>query len=120
ERICLKHIEQINKDLNIHGYNEISAWRYKPQTGAGAQIDLVIDRKDFVINICEIKFSTNEFSIDKAYAASLRNKIKLFAEQATGKKIFHLVIITTFCVTKNPYEKELVEKSVTMDALFES
>jgi hypothetical protein len=120
ERICLKHIEQLNNELRIDGYNEVSAWRYHPEKGTGAQIDLVIDRKDFVINLCEMKFSEKAFIIDKAYAANLRNKIIIFKEQTATKKQLHLILVTSFGVTSNEYSKELVEKSITMDALFES
>jgi hypothetical protein len=119
ERICLKHVEQLNKALRIDGYNEVSSWRYRSEKGMGAQIDLVIDRKDFVINICEMKFSEKIFVIDKAYAAILRNKLAAFKQQTATKKQLHLILVTSFGVTTNEYERELVEKAILMDALFE-
>lgn len=119
ERVCLKHIEQLNKELRIDGYNEVSAWRYHPAKGKGAQIDLVIDRKDFVISLCEMKFSEKVFTIDKAYAINLRNKLEVFKEQTLTKKQLHLILVTSFGVTRNEYERELVERSILMDALFE-
>ncbi|HMH21180.1 MAG TPA: ATP-binding protein [Puia sp.] len=119
ERACLKHIEQLSKELRIDGYNEVSAWRYHPPKGTGTQIDLVIDRKDFVINLCEMKFSEKLFLIDKAYAANLRNKQLVFKEQTATKKQLHLILVTSFGLTPNEYAKELVEKSILMDALFE-
>ena len=120
ERICLKHIEQLNRELKIDGYNEISAWRYHPAAGTGTQIDLVIDRKDFVINLCEMKYSAKVFTIDKSYAANLQNKINIFRDQTGTKKQLHLVLVTSFGVARNEYERKLVEKSITMDVLFES
>jgi hypothetical protein len=119
ERACLKHIEQLTKELEIDGYNEVSAWRYHPKLGRGVQIDLLIDRKDFVINICEMKFSEKIFTIDKDYAANLRNKLSLFLKQTAIQKKIHLVLVTSFGLKSNAYEKELVEKSITMDALFQ-
>ncbi len=85
ERICLKHIDQLNKELRSEGYNEVSAWRYHPVGGTGAQIDLIIDRKDFIINLCEMKFSEKAFTIDKPYAANLRNKLLVFRQQTAAK-----------------------------------
>ena len=64
EAVCLKHVAQIKKGLGIEGIKtEESAWRYVPGKGQnekGAQIDLLIDRKDRSINICEMKFYTDE------------------------------------------------------------
>ncbi|MEO5889687.1 MAG: ATP-binding protein [Ferruginibacter sp.] len=120
ERICLKRIEQLNRVLNINGYDEISAWRYHPEGATGTQIDLVIDRKDFVINLCEMKYSAKLFTIDKSYAANLQNKINVFRDQTDTKKQLHLVLVASFGVVRNEYERKLVEKSITMDVLFES
>src|SRR5688572_10839629 len=61
ERVCLKHILQIKKELGITNiYTEESAWRFHPKKGTGVQIDLLLDRKDFVINLCEMKYSESD------------------------------------------------------------
>lgn len=118
EYICFYHIDLIKKALGISGiYSEVSAWRGRTAT-KGAQIDLLIDRRDRVINICEIKFSEDTFSITKSYADNLRNKVATF-RQATGtKKSLFLTFITTFGLTKNKYAMSLVQNDLTMEDLF--
>lgn len=120
ERICLKHIAQIKQALGISGvYTEESAWRKTSQKGPGAQIDLLIDRKDQVINICEMKYSESEFVIDKGYSAELENKRTVF-KQATGtKKSLFLTMLTTFGVKENEYTRRLIQSSLTADDLFQ-
>lgn len=85
-----------------------------------AQVDLVIDRRDHVINLCEMKFSIKPFAIDKAYADELRNKIGLFREATATKKSVFLTMITTFGLEKNTHAASLVQNSLTMDVLFET
>lgn len=120
ERICLKHIVQIKQALGISGvYTEEAAWRKLSQKEQGAQIDLLIDRKDQVINICEMKYAESEFMIDKKYSAELENKRTVF-KQATGtRKSLFLVMLTTFGLKQNEYSERLIQNSLTMDDLFE-
>jgi hypothetical protein len=120
ERVCLKHILQIKLELGIQRiHTNVSTWRYQPRGGNGAQIDLLFDRKDFVINLCEIKYCENEFVIDKAYAALLENKRDIFKNQIRTQKSIFLTLVTTFGIKDNEYAKRLVQNSVRMDALFE-
>jgi len=120
ERVCLKHIPQIKKALGITMiYTEESAWRYIPKKGNGAQIDLLIDRRDFVIHICEMKYSASTFTIDKKYAGELENKEEVFREQTKAKKSLFITMVTTFGVKDNEYASRLVTNIVKMDALFE-
>ena len=84
-----------------------------------AQIDLVIDRRDQVINLCEMKFSIKSFTIDKAYAVNLRKKMSVFKETTKTSKALWLTFITTFGLTTNTYSQSLVHQSLTMDVLFE-
>lgn len=120
ERACLKHAQQLKNALHIGGvYSEESAWRYTPKKDEkGAQIDLLIDRQDFCINICEMKFSIAEFVIDKQYAGELENKIKIFRENAKTRKTLFLTMVTTFGVKTNEHKIRLVQNEITMDALF--
>jgi hypothetical protein len=76
EAICLKHLEQIKNSLGITGaVVEESIWRHVPGKGQpGAQIDLLLDRNDHTINICEMKFSTGTFTINNKYADELEQK----------------------------------------------
>jgi len=83
----------------------------------GAQIDMLIDRADKVVNLCEIKFSKGEYVIDKAEAQVLRNKILAFEKYASRKNV-HLTMITTFGTKDNEYNKELVQNQVTLNQLF--
>jgi hypothetical protein len=120
EAICLKHVPQIKKALRIENiYTEESVWRYVPGKGKpGAQIDLLLDRKDRCINICEIKFAADEFTITKKYADELVQKKTVFADKTKTKKTIFLTMITTYSVANNTYYKNLVQGEVTMDALF--
>jgi hypothetical protein len=118
EQVCLAHIDQIKQALGIAGVQTAtSAWTGE-KDGQKAQIDLVIDRRDQVVNLCEMKFSIQPFTIDKAYSNVLRNKIGLFKTiTATNKAIF-LTMITTFGLNRNEYSMSLVQNELTMEVLF--
>ena len=120
ESICLKHLVHIKKALGIEMvYTEASVWRSKTEAGGkGAQIDLLIDRRDLCINVCEIKFSVNEFEITKAYADELRNKLNTFGKQTSSRKTIFLTMITTHGVIKNKNYHGLIQNEVSMKALF--
>ena len=84
----------------------------------GAQIDLLIDRRDATINICEIKFYQGEFTLDAAYTNELRRKMNVFRQVTGTRKNIFLTMITTYGVTDNAYRKDLVSNVLTLDALF--
>lgn len=119
ESLCLKHISSIKEALRIGGvYAEPSSFTFKGNdTYEGTQIDLLIDRNDQVINLCEIKFYSKEFTITKAYAKQLRNKRGIFEEVSQTKKHIFLTMITTFGLKENEYSLE-IDNSLTMDVLF--
>jgi hypothetical protein len=119
EYICRYHIDAIKKALGISGvYAEVSAWRSQHREN-GAQIDLVIDRNDRIINLCEMKFSTQVFSISKSYAEQLKNKLDVFESETKTKKTIFLTMITTFGLTDNEYTIRLVKDALDMKVLFE-
>ncbi|MBO9593234.1 MAG: AAA-like domain-containing protein [Niabella sp.] len=122
EAVCLKHIVPIKKALGIAGvFTEASGWRYLPSKGSvekGAQIDLLIDRQDHCINICEMKFSEDLFVIDKTYAGELDHKVNTFRRITRTKKTLFLTLITTYGVVQNIHTTGRVVAEVTMDALF--
>lgn len=120
EGICMKHVDQIKQALEISGiYSEISGWRYQGSSSRiGAQIDLLIDRKDRVINICEMKFSRNKFKIDKKYNESLRKKIEVFQRETNTKKTIFLSFITTYGLEANKYSISSVSHDLNMNILF--
>ncbi|MGV3656781.1 MAG: AAA family ATPase [Chitinophagaceae bacterium] len=120
ESVCQKHIVQIKKALGIEGVlTETSIWRYHPKEGErGAQIDLLIDRQDFCINVCEMKFSTAAFTIDKRYAQELATKLQVFKEVTKTKKTLFLTMITTYGAKHNEHYVGLVQSELTMEDLF--
>ncbi len=68
EAVCSKHISQIRKALSIDPGAEAGSWRYIPRNDEekrGAQIDLLFDRPDDAITICEIKQTDTPFMIFK-------------------------------------------------------
>ncbi len=119
EQVCLDHVQQIKKALGISGIQaEHAVWRGMAEY-KGPQIDLLIDRRDHVITICECKFQLDSFSISKDYADQLRSKNSVFKEVSRTKKAIHLVIVSTYGLKRNSYSDLLVQNEVTMDALFE-
>jgi hypothetical protein len=120
EAVCQKHLQQIKKALGIAAvYTEASGWRYNAKKGeAGAQIDLLIDRQDHCINICEMKFSGEEFVIDKKYAAELDSKVKIFKEQTRTKKTIFPTMITTYGTKQNIYYTGRIISEVKMGDMF--
>jgi hypothetical protein len=94
----------------------VSSWK-SVSADPGAQIDLVIDRRDQVVNLCEIKYSTEAFAINKAYDLNLRNKAAAFAEETKTGKALHKTMITTFGLKRNAYGGE-IQSEVTLDDLF--
>jgi hypothetical protein len=81
-------------------------------------IDLIIDRRDNTINLCEMKFSSDQFTIDTDYEAELRYKISTFAQETKTKSAIHLTMVTTYGVKKNA-NSGIVQSEVTIDDLFE-
>lgn len=121
EQLCKDHLAQIKHKLGISGVlSEESVWYTKgdPELGiGGTQIDLLIDRRDRVINICEMKFSINEYIIDKSYDSALRNKLDTFRRMTDCKKSLQTTMITTYGVKKNKYSS-LIQSHVVLDDLF--
>ena len=118
EQICMYHLPQIKNKLGISGvYTTISSWRNKNQE-QGAQIDLIIDRMDNIINLCEMKFSINPFIINKKYAEELRNKIGIFKTETRTRKSVFLTMITTYGVKQNIHSIGLFQNEMMMNDLF--
>ncbi|NLR59038.1 AAA family ATPase [Chitinophaga polysaccharea] len=114
ENICLKHTPQIKQALGIASvYTEESAWRSKT-----AQIDLLLDRQDGCINICEMKFSNTTFTIEKSYATELQRKLANFQDETGTRKTLFLTMITSYGVKDNQYKNMLIHHEITMEELF--
>jgi len=122
EDLCMKHIQKIKMALGIAGVSTSeSEWVYradKTTGGRGVQIDLLIDRADNCINLCEIKYANDEFVIDKEYAKELRAKKSIFIEKTKSKKSVFLTFISTFGVKRNMDAGGFVDVELTIDDLF--
>ncbi len=123
ETICLKHIYAIKKALGISSVKtQESHWQYKASADeaiAGAEIDLIIDRADNCIHLCEIKFSRNPFHIDKDYAQQLEYKRSLFREKTGSKKTLFITLITPHGAVENQYYSTVIQSQLTLDDLFQ-
>ena len=98
-----------------------SHWRHPGKAKIkGAEIDLVIDRADNCINLCEIKFCNEEFEINKSYAKDLERKKAVFQKVTGTRKTIFLTLITPFGVKENIHYHGLVDQQLTMDALFDA
>ena len=100
-------------------YSEASTWRLSAKNNEGAQIDLLIDRQDRCINLCEIKFSIGEFVISKSYASELEKKLDVFRARTQTNKTLFLTMITTFGVKDSENKTRVVQSEIRMNALFE-
>ncbi|HPG73100.1 MAG TPA: ATP-binding protein [Bacteroidales bacterium] len=114
ETICLKHIQQIKNELGIGKVFTVhSSW-----AGISAQIDLIIDRDDNRINLCEMKFSNGLFTIDKTTYENLQNKLRCFKEDVKPRKAVYFTFITSFGLKENSYSLNIVENNISIDCLF--
>ena len=117
EQVCMQHATQIRQKLGISGVvTYSSSWRSKTSEPA-AQIDLLIDRNDGVINLCEIKYTEGEFIIDKKQDENLRNKKSSFINETKTRKAVHITMITTYGVKHNEYWGR-IQSEITMNDLF--
>jgi AAA+ ATPase superfamily predicted ATPase len=124
EQVCLHHIRQIKWALGIDGVQtSVCSWATLPTMDAdgkkheGAQIDLVIDRRDQTINLCEMKFCMRPFEITPAYLEHIISRRELFREVTGTNKALHLTFVTTYGLVKNA-QYGMIQSEVTMDDLF--
>ena len=121
EQVCKDHIRQIKQRIGISGVlSEQSSWYVKADKElgtSGTQIDLIIDRRDRVIDLCEIKFYSDEFVIDSDYDMKIRNRMEAFRRATGTNKAVQIVFITTYGVKTNMYSG-IIQKQVTLKDLF--
>lgn len=119
ERVCFQHIPQIKQAIGIAGVStQCYSWKTKGETSSlGAQIDMVIDRSDNIINLCEIKFTKGEYTITKDYAMSLNHKVETFIATTKTKKSILLTMLTTNGVSHNEYWNQ-IQCEITAEELF--
>ncbi len=126
EQVCLHHIRQIRSRLGISGVlSNVYSWScpgFTDEDGTkwkGGQIDLLIDRNDEVINICELKYASAKYEITESYEEHLRERASLFRKKTGTRKALHHTFITTYGVKQNKHSG-IVQSEVTMDDLFEN
>lgn len=122
ENICMMHVNQIKAALGIQGvYTLINSWMFKGNdTFPGAQIDMIIDRADNTINLCEAKFTNGNFIINKNYAAQLKLKKTIFRQVSQTKKVTFTTLLSTYPALRNKYYLDEIQNEITMDKLFVS
>ena len=117
EIVCLNHLQQIKTALGIAGIETMSySWKSKEKIN-GAQIDLLIDRRDDVINVCEMKYTLAPFVIETEYEKNLRNKCMVFSRETASKKSLHLTLIAASGLKSNEYT-DIIQNVLTGDDLF--
>ncbi len=121
EEVCFCHLKQIKYALGISGISsENVSLRLDEKTsgdGKGMQIDLLIIRKDMVVNMCEIKFYNDEYIVTSEYEQTIRRRINILAEKLPKKYVIHPTIITTMGVKPGKHSSIFV-RQLTMEDLF--
>ena len=122
ESTCLKHIHAIKSALGLSAvHTTIANWQYNPNKNIqdkGTQIDLIIDRADQCINLIEIKFCQDLFTIDKSYAENLKYKRNCFERVTNTRKSTFITLITPYGVRKNSYYQTCIDNDLTINDLF--
>lgn len=123
ERICFQHIEQIKQKLGILGISsQVYSFTYHPKPeedpGWAVQIDMLIERTDGIINLCEIKYSSDDYLVTEQEERRMRKRISCLQQRAKTKKAIHTVLITTYGVVDNAYS-HIFQKFISADALFQ-
>jgi hypothetical protein len=118
ENVCFNHIEQIKHRLGISGViTEASAWSKKEDDAEGTQIDLLIKRNDNVINMCELKFYSDDFVVTKDYYKKILTRQTILANHVSNKFVVHSTLVTTFGLTQNEYSSAF-SNVILLDDLF--
>ena len=118
ERLCLLHLPQVRRALGVGSIHvEVYGWSFKGDETYpdGVQIDLVLERADNVINICEMKYSAIVYAIDKAYDSALGRKIATFAGVTGTRKAIHLTLVTVNGLLRNQYSGRVQSEVVLAD-----
>ena len=118
ERICMAHIWQIKHALRIDAISTLNySWRSKTTTPA-AQIDIIIERADKIVNICEVKYSHDEYNLDKEEYDKICKRKNTFIQETGLRHTPWITMITTEGVAQGKYS-EMIQSQVKMDDLFE-
>ena len=120
EDLCLRHVDAIKRALQIAGISSSqSAWAVNgDDEQEGTQIDLLILRKDNVVNMCEMKFYSEEFTVGTNYHKKLVHRTNILQPHLSRKTVIHSTLVTTFGLTYNQYSGDFTNV-VTLTDLFE-
>ena len=117
EQVCIHHVAQVKAALGISGIeSDVCSWS-KKNGKKGSQIDLIIDRSDKVIDLCEIKYCDRPFEIKKDYAEWLKERRDIFRDDVKTNKTLHLTMIAPFGVANGKYAS-LIQSIVKAEDLF--
>lgn len=120
ERVCFQHIRQIKSALGISGImTNVCSWKAAPTKDGkrGAQIDMLIDRADNMIDLCEMKFSSREFVVTQDVMENIQNKVSRLQEAVNGKKGILITLVTVYGLAHRGYWNE-IQNVVTAEDLF--
>ena len=119
ERVCLAHVAQVKAALGISGVKtEAYSLRVSPdENGRGAQIDLLIDRRDGIVNLCEMKYANGKYSITVDESERIRNRIEAARKLFGKNRTIHLTMITQDGIIRSPNSWD-VQSVITLDDLF--
>lgn len=119
ENICLSHISQLKKALGLGAVKTIeSGWQGSTDSEGKAEIDLVIDRADRCINLCEIKFWSGKFNVDKKFAEQIERKCRIFKEATQLRKTVFTTLITPYGTSITGQYQHVIDQQITLDDLF--
>jgi uncharacterized protein len=122
EAVCYKHLPIIREKLEISPTAIADTWRYVPRKHSkerGAQIDLLFDRRDDAITLCEIKYSAKPYLVTKDYVEVLKRKMEVFQKRTRTKKQLFIALVSAAGLKNNYYAEDLLSGVVTLDDLFE-
>jgi hypothetical protein len=119
EQVCLLHISQIKRALGISGVqSDVSSWTYGgDQYTPGAQIDMLISRRDRTINICEMKYSAADYEISPKYNRELRERCATFRSVTKTTDAIHMTLVTPRGLKRNA-NAGVIDQVITLDNLF--
>ncbi|MCR5099476.1 MAG: ATP-binding protein [Lachnospiraceae bacterium] len=119
ENVCFNHIGQIKNALGISGISTTqSAWTKMGDDDKGTQIDMIISRKDGIVNMCEMKYYSEELTVDKEYDLLLRHRQSLLYEKIPKKSAIHNTLVTTYGIKNNEYRWSF-DNVITLEELFD-
>ena len=120
ERLCLQHLQKLRSALGVAGVHvEAYAWRHQPDEVCpeGAQIDLLLDRADGTINLCEIKYSSEEYRLNERRWKEIATRVGVFKEVTGTRKSVHVTLITANGLARNAFSNR-VQSVITLGDLF--